>query len=329
MVNLPHGSARSIVLEKHEEIARYRHIPRVRAHPQHFENKRVLYYLLIPFLYITGAYVHVKSLLAEMLGITIHTNVWYVDGISINSRRVKEGAARWPALDTVYNFHASGAEGSNALVRWVDDMWLHVRNAQAVRNRLKIAKHELRKAIITVQRGHRKEPARVLSLAAGSAQGVLEVVAELSKDGIEVEVLLVDQDLSALSYALTLAKHLNIHDRVRAEEGDIVFFTKVTRDYEPDIIEMLGLLDYFRTSMAIKLIRKIWSKLPPNGLFLTCHVHPNHEAYFLDHVVDWKMLYRTRGELEDILTEGRFVGGIRFITEPQGIHTVAVARKVV
>ena len=40
------------------------------------------------------------------------------------------------------------------------------------------------------------------------------------------------------------------------------------------------------------------------------------------------MLYRTRGELEDLLTEGNFVGGVRLVTEPQGIHTVAVARKV-
>ena len=218
MVDVSHGGASGAVLDRPREQVRFRHIPRIRAQPQNFENKRALYYLLIPLLYLSGLYVQIKALVASAFGHVLHTNVWYVDGLSVTSRRVKDGAARWPALDAVYNFEQG--EGSLSFVRWVDDMWLHVRNAQAVRNRLKIAKHELRKAILATAQSiwenkERARPIRLLSLAAGSAQGVLEVVAELQKEGINVEVVLVDHDITALSYAMSMAEQLHVEQRVR------------------------------------------------------------------------------------------------------------------
>lgn len=279
------------------------------------------YVAAIPLLYLLGLYVRLKKLLCSLLGLHIETNSALVDGISINSRRMKEGAARWPALNTCYNFVAG--EGASSLERTVDAWWMNIRNAQAVRNRLKIAKRELRAAI----RAHAApgRAVKVLSLAAGTAQGVIEVAAELKRFGIDVDILLIDTDESALRYAERLAREHGV--AIRALPGNVLFFTRFIGEFKADIVEMMGLIDYLKNGLAVQLIRKIRLYLPVNGHFFTCHIHPNHERYFLKHVVDWDMLYRSRDELEDLLVDAGFLQP-ELHTEPHGIHSVAVARRL-
>ena len=276
-------------------------------------------------MFVIAGYVHVKKVVFAALGLEVKTNFWLVDGISAGSRRVKDGSERWPALHACYNFVTG--EGSSQLVRLVDHFWMRVRNAQAVRNRLKIVKRELRNAIVESARSLDNEPVRLLSLAAGAAQGVIEVMASLRADGVKVHAILIDKDQTALDHALELAAKYGLERDIEVIKGDVPAFHKLARGYKPHVIEMCGLMDYLRTPTAELLVRKIHLNLERDGFFLTCHVHPNGERYFLKHVVDWDMLYRTPGELLDILTKGNFLSS-RLVTEPHGIHSVAVAQKI-
>ncbi len=114
--------------------------------------------------------------------------------------------------------------------------------------------------------------------------------------------------------------------------GEVLVFDHVIRksgiDFKPDIVEMCGLLDYLDTALAVRLVKKIFRQLHDEGFFLTCHIHPNHEAYFLNHVVNWWMLYRTPAELKNIVVEGGFMK-VELHSEPHGIHSVAVAQKCI
>jgi SAM-dependent methyltransferase len=231
---------------------------------------------------------------------------------------------RWEALDAVYNFKKG--KGWNWFSRMIDGFWLRVRNAQAVRNRLKIVKRELALAVRKIASTQEPDrPVRILSLAAGSGQGVIETVAEMKRAGFCIQVLLVDRDKTALAHARKLAELHGVEDIVVACEGDAVFFNRVLC-FRPDIIEMCGLMDYLRDATAIALIKKIHRYLKPGGFFLTCHIHPNLESYFLRHVENWGMLYRSREELLDLIVKGGFLGGVPY-TEPLGIHTVVVSQK--
>lgn len=296
-----------------------------------FERVVWPYRLMLPFLFVIGWYVHTKKFLYNFFGgrgCAPKTNFWLVDWISINSRRVRDGAARWLALDAVYNF--TKGEGCSWIACAIDDYWMHIRNAQAVRNRLKIVKQEIEIAILDVVKTKaRNEPVRLLSLAAGSGQGVIEVVAKLHHAGIRCEVLLVDQDHSALAHARKLAWKHGISDMVATRESNAVLFYRNLRKwgFKPDIIEMCGLMDYLEDELAITVIKMIHRCLPPRGFFLTCHIHPNKESYFLWHVVNWGMLYREQQELRNLLVKGGFILPILY-TEPHRIHSVAVARKV-
>ena len=291
-----------------------------------FEHVVWPYRAAVPFLFFIGAYVQVKKALYRIFGYAPLINCWFVDGMSIGSRKVKDGAATWKALDAVYNFRKG--EGCNGLIRTVDVFWMRVRNAQAVRNRLKIVKRELSNAVLTVAKDKTEgEPIRILSLAAGSGQGVIEAVRDLSNRGIRCQVRLVDRDLSALDHAYSLAEQHGVACFVEVREGDAISFYRDLGEFKPDIIEMCGLMDYLRDSLAIALIRKIHKYLRTGGFFLTCHIHPNAEEYFLRHQENWDMLYRTPAALQDLLVNGGFLSSWLY-TEPHGIHSVVVMQKM-
>lgn len=238
-------------------------------------------------MYTLAFYVQVKKAVYRTIGADITINSMIVDGVSKNSRQLKEGAARWPALDTCYNFIEG--EGPTRLHQAIDAWWMRIRNAQAVRNRLMVAKRELGVVIRAVAMPAR--PVRILSLASGTVQGVIEVAAECKSQGIDIEMMLVDQDLTALHYAESLAERCGV--KITTIEGNVLFFTRVINDFQADIVEMMGLLDYLKDGLAIALIRKIRLHLKTGGHFFTCHVHHNAESYFLRHVANWNMLYRT------------------------------------
>ncbi len=289
------------------------------------EHRVWVYRLALPFMTVIAAYIHIKKSILRLADIEPSINCWIVDGVSINSRRVKEGSAHWPALDACYNF-VSGV-GRNALVRGIDDFWMRVRNAQAVRNRLKIAKRELERAAQTISQNTGDGCVHVLSLAAGASQGVIEAAARLKRQGIRCEMLLVDSDQSALQYALKLAREHGVADSVTVREGEVLFFEREIGEFRPDVVEMIGLIDYLRDKTLVLLLKKIKRNLKTGGFFLTGHIHPNTESYFIRHAVNWDMIYRSRGQLEDLLVDGGFLGA-KLYTEPHGIHSVAVVSKI-
>jgi SAM-dependent methyltransferase len=289
---------------------------------QEFEHLSWPYVIILPLMFLAALYIHVKKYLYGAFRRKPKTNLWCIDGISINARNIKDGAAGWRALDATYN-HYKG-EGKTLTSRVADYFWLHIRNAQAVRNRLLIAKHELYKAIDAVSREKGKQPVQILSLAAGTAQGVIETVAKMN---VPVRVLLIDADASALNYARTLAQKYGVEASFETRQGDVVFFNRFLDGFEPDIIEMMGLTDYLRDKMAVALFKKIFRHLKSGGFFLTCHIHFNGEAYFLRQAVNWEMLYRSKEQFEDLLIDGGFFSPL-LISEPFRIHSVAVSKKL-
>ncbi len=96
--------------------------------------------------------------------------------------------------------------------------------------------------------------------------------------------------------------------------------------FRPHILEMAGFLDYRPDEKAVALMARIRELLPPNGCFITCHIHPNLERHFLRWVLCWPMIYRRKADFLRLIEEsGKWL--VRDITEPQAIHTVAVCIK--
>lgn len=283
-----------------------------------YERKRWLYLLGLPLMWILTIWVIFKK---KVLHIKPKINTFWFDGLSLPCRQIKEGAGSWRALDIIYNF-GFGKQGG--IRGKVSDYWIGMVNAQAVRNRLKLVKRKLAKAIKDV--AQREDEIRLWSIASGSAQGVIEVIAEL-KD-INIKTTLLDLDQTAIEQSRKLAKKYGVEDKITFLVASTSRLEKATNGFRPHIIEMVGFIDYRPHAQAVHLIRRIYEFLLPGGKFLTANIHPNLEQHFLKWVIDWPMIYRKTEELGSIITEGGFAPeNCQIVYEPLQVHGVAICSK--
>lgn len=284
-----------------------------------FEKRRWPYLLALPVMWLLTVYVMAKKATYKLLGKPgPDINTFWFDGLGLSARKVKNGAMSWRALEAIYN-HRFGTSWTNI----IDDFWLAEINAQAVRNRFKLVKQEVRRAIL---RFSNHEEVRLISLACGSTRAIIEVMAELKTKGIVVRAILVDIDQGALDYAKGLAKQNGVCGQIETYKTTVSQVVELSRDFKPQVIEMLGFLDYLPKEKAIRLAIKIWESLESKGIFITCNIAPNLDMHFLKWVVNWPMIYRTAGELVEIATEAGF-SDCRLIYEPLKIHGLLIAQK--
>ena len=244
-------------------------------------------------------------------------------------RGIRNGSASWKALHIIYNWYGHFGIKPNLPRDPFAWFWIKMLNAQAVRNRLRIIVTELKEAIRAASESDQE--VRIFSIASGSAQSLFMAIKALEKEGLrkKVSLLLLDLDQTALDHSFMLA------DRFGFPRSRIISVTGSTSSVEetiningftPHIVEMAGFLDYRPDEKAVVLISRIHDLLPPKGLFITCQIHPNLERHFLRWVLCWPMLYRTKDNFLRLIQESAG-WSIRRITEPHGIHTVAVCTK--
>lgn len=245
----------------------------------------------------------------------------WVDGLGYCWSQVRAGNGSWKALNIIYNMPDYVCFNKNKLGIFLDKCYsLNINNPKSVRNRLKISKHLLEKEIAGFSGGQM----RILCLACGSAQAVIESVAKFPDR--DVKVLLVDIDPEALEYARNLAQKHGVLGRFEFQERNAMMVARIAKDFKPHLVEMLGLLDYIPKDLAISLVERIRKSLEPCGVFITCNIHPNPEIPIVRWILNWEMIYRTKQEIVDIIKGGGF-DQCELLTEPIGIHSIAVARK--
>jgi hypothetical protein len=229
----------------------------------------------------------------------------------------------WRALDIAYNYKFQ--EGTNFTTK-ITNFWLNIKNAQAIRNRLKLVKKELRQEIQNLS--DKKLEIRLLSIAAGSAQGVIETMSEFRQKGILIKAIFLDLDPSAIEYSRQMAQIFGIVNQITFINESVKELEEAVGDFKPNIIEMVGFLDYRPKDKAINLIGKINRLLDSAGVALISNIAPNIERYFLYQVMNWPMIYRFPDELADVIVQGGFnPKSYEIVYEPLKIHGIAICRK--
>ena len=283
------------------------------------ERQVLLYRLVLPLMWVLTFWVMLKKTLVGFLGLKLKVNTFWVDGLSPSSAAIKEGAASWRSLDVIYNFDA---HKGNAM----DLFWLGIINAQAVRNRLKMVTKEIYQLSLCIAK-ERKQEIRIFSIACGSAQAVVEVLARLKAEGIIARALLTDIDETALQYAQRLATSYGVGDQVSVAQSSASKMYRLAEEFQPTIVEMVGLMDYLPHKQAVQIVRRIHRALGhTGGFFITCNVRNNPEKHFLKWVVDWEMIYRSPIELASIITDAGF-DTLRIFYEPHKVHGIVVAER--
>lgn len=214
-------------------------------------------------------------------------------------------------------------------------IWFGLDNPRGVRNRLKIVRREIQKELR--KQLEMKERVFVLSIASGSARAVLEAIANVVEHypNRKITVTFLDKNPKATEYSKKLSQELQLFDNPNI---DISWETKTVGTYLSnhanssnfDIIEMVGLLDYFDDKKAITTFEGIRSLLQNNGLFVCANIAANKEQKFVTNFVGWEMIYRSAESLITLLSEAGFSSQeITAYYEPLKVHSVTCAYNTV
>lgn len=253
-----------------------------------------------------------------------HISSFFFDRFSDINHKAKVGAAGWKALDIFYNYHEKIKPRCNGFKGWITRYWEEkMENRQAVTNRLKIAVNLLEDAF---KKFINEPEIRLVSIASGSAQAVIEAMQRCSH--LRIKVILIDIDETAIEKAQQEVKEAGLEDYFDFVLGTASKLEQVCQEFSPHIIEMVGFLDYRPDKKAIQLIEIIRKCLSPNGFFLTCNIRKNREKIFLNWVLLWPMIYRSEKEFAKLLVNGGFQPEkINLFYEPFRIHGIGVCQK--
>jgi len=239
---------------------------------------------------------------------------------------VIENATTHVAIEVLYN-HGNPKDSKNLLHKVFHKIWFTVNNSKAVRNRLKLVERELKKAIKYFI--EQDKDINILSIASGSARAIVESACNSSSIDKEVSITFLDKNPKANEYSKNLAKICPPHYNLRwITDTASNFPSHYNENEKPNIVEMVGLLDYFDDEKVIKIFSIIYKNLSPGGFLISANIDDNKERKFVTNVVGWKMIYRSGKELANLAIKVGFdPEKVKIIYEPLKIHAVLIAVK--
>ena len=234
----------------------------------------------------------------------------------------------YPGDYEVMNFiYGESFDGATLFARAVSLAFTHTRAARAVRYRKDLVKRQL--AALLQRRAGSSAPVRVLSIAAGPAQELCELLDELPELPAPVEVVLFEQDKNALTHAwrrlqarvearFTGAVRLTfLHDSIKRLLREPGLFTRFGRF---DLVYSCGLYDYLAQRTAVVLTRHLSEATAPGGQLLVANMVDHPTRWIMEHHLEWPLIYRTREELLDIARRAVPAARLRLLEEESGAN---------
>ena len=240
---------------------------------------------------------------------------------------VIDNATNHQALEVLYS-QGRLFSAKNFMNKVFQNIWFHMDNSKAVRNRLKFVMRELRRHLESIARYDRE--INVISIASGSARAVIETVeaGEYLKEA-KLSLTFLDKNPDAIEYSKKLSTKIQ-HLPLKMEwiNDTVGGFFKSVPNKEFDIVEIVGLLDYFNDDKAVETFRSIYAILGNGGVVITANINHNREEKFVSNVIDWVMIYRSVEQLAKLLVKAGFKKKkMKVFYEPFKIHGIIVAKK--
>jgi extracellular factor (EF) 3-hydroxypalmitic acid methyl ester biosynthesis protein len=220
-------------------------------------------------------------------------------------------------------------EGATLFGKAVNLAFIGTKAAQAVRFRKDLIKRKL--AEMLAARSDPSKPLRILSVAAGPAQELVELLTEATELPCPLKIVLFDQDKGALAFAWKRLKAV-VDARFGKEKVSILFLNesikRLLRDAklfanfgEFDAIYSAGLYDYLQPSTAVVLTRNLYARLAPGGRLFIGNMAPEDPTrWIMEHHLDWHLLHRSRNEMLEIARRAAPTAKLQTLEEESGVN---------
>jgi hypothetical protein len=240
---------------------------------------------------------------------------------------IVKNATNHKALEILYNNGKGSAKTIKSIYKKLAHIvWFNTNNSKAVRNRLKIVKDELEKTFIEKD----GQNINFLSIAAGSARAVIEVVTKIQPTS-KISFTFLDKNPDATLYSKEMIdanEYMKNNPNFTFNWINDTVNNFLENHYEKfTIIEMVGLMDYFNDEKALNIFKNIFNILDKDGVFLTANINNNSEKKFVTKAIGWPMIYRKAEELAALVHLAGFNHELMDIYyEPHKIHSVVKAK---
>ena len=169
----------------------------------------------------------------------------------------------------------------------------------------------------------------ILSIAGGSSRSIMYMLQNLQAQGLSdhIHVVTIDKDKTALDVGKKIAKEFGLGDHFEWIHGTASEVSAIFPSRRFDVVEIVGLLDYFDFDRAVRLMSMSRELMNDNGFIIIANVIPNREQPFV-HKTGWPaMFYRKPDEVRRLLTASGFTRSNDIIVEPLNVHCVGVGQK--
>jgi hypothetical protein len=153
------------------------------------------------------------------------------------------------------------------------------------------------------------EPVRIAAAASGTAAEVFDLFA--SGAGDRVIATCIDIDEQALLATARLAERRDLGDRISFLQANVIPEGRAGPSIRPQhAISAHGLLEYVPDDDAVAFLDWAHAHLTEGGTVLVSQLEAaNPDRPLMDHIIDWKMHYRTADEVRALVARSRFGDG--------------------
>jgi CRP-like cAMP-binding protein len=232
------------------------------------------------------------------------------------SRMFYKPRGRVDEFDALERMCRNEPSGSGPLGKMVDEIVLELAVPRAVRERRRRITEEIVKTVEQSPEG----PVQVTAMHCGPALEMIDAY-EALRDPSRLEATLLDVDVQALAYVSRQLEQKGVERHAKIVNENIIYLTlgRKERSLTPqDLIYGSGLLDVVSDKMAVRLLNYLHGLLRPGGRLLLGAMNRQCDGRaLLDHVLEWRLVYRTEEEVAALLSQSAFEHSGRTICHPQ------------
>jgi len=220
-------------------------------------------------------------------------------------------------------------EGGSLFAKVMNLWFLRQPPVQAHRNRIDYLAGQLLKVAMRAAGQGRK--ARIMSVGCGPAQEVQRFLAE-QKLSAQAEFTLLDFNEETLQYVRSTMDDARIQHRrstpfhyvkksvqtMLKESGRAV---GLPARLQFDLVYCAGLFDYLSNQVCERLTGILYDWVAPGGLLIDTNVTScNPSRGWMEHVVDWHLIYRDTRQMAALIPKQSPPDKARIVAEPTGVN---------
>ena len=217
-------------------------------------------------------------------------------------------------------------DGDGKLGKLVDGWLLSAAPARAVRGRLEVLPGQLARIARNLLDQDRID---IMTLACGPNRELFQFLARCPYSE-KIRATCVDIDLNALQYIDEKIDVFPHKASIRLMNENLLKWIQgcVRHNFgKQDIVYASGLANYLDRGLLLAMLNRCHSTLKPGGHLIVGNIADNPCRSFVERILRWDLIYRSPEHLRDIFGQTPFGDSMEVITESEGIHLFAVARK--